>query len=169
MARKEESIATNEPHILVIEGPNLNLLGEREPGIYGPMTLEILHLALEEEAHHMGVKISFFQSNHEGALIDRIHDARVEGVNGIIINGAGLSHTSVSLRDALSGVALPYIEVHISNVHSREEFRHYSYLSAKASGIIVGLGVDGYRLALLGMVRILRPPERDWKGEKMPE
>lgn len=141
--------------ILVLQGPNLNLLGQREPGIYGTTTLEELHLQLEEKAADMGLDIQFFQSNSEGALIDRIHEARLEEVDGIIINAGGLTHTSVSLADALASVVIPYIEIHISNVHARESFRHHSYLSAGASGIIVGFGMAGYDLSLDGIVNIL--------------
>lgn len=164
MVTKREGLGVSHMHILVLQGPNLNLLGEREKGVYGLMTLEDLHLQLLEDAGSMGVKISFFQSNHEGALIDRIHDARVEGVDGVIINPGGLTHTSVSLRDALVGTVLPFIEVHISNVYAREEFRHHSFLSAKAAGVIAGLGGEGYRLALQGLVHILEGRKGEGKG-----
>ncbi len=157
MSVKKEGLQTENLHLLVLQGPNLNLLGEREKGIYGLKTLEDIHLRLMEEAQTYGVKLSFFQSNHEGALIDRIHDARVEGINGIIINAGGLTHTSVSLRDALSGTAIPFIEIHVTNVHARESFRHNSYLSPIAAGIVVGFGSMGYSLALQGMIRLLEP------------
>ncbi len=134
--------------ILILNGPNLNLLGTREPQVYGHTTLAMIEAELTKIAADAGEKASCFQSNHEGALIDRIHAARTDGTRFIIINPGGLTHTSVALRDALAGVALPFIEVHISNVHQREEFRHHSFLSAVASGVIVGLGVNGYRLAL---------------------
>jgi 3-dehydroquinate dehydratase-2 len=135
-------------HLLLLNGPNLNLLGTREPEVYGRTTLSDIEQELQALATAAGARLSCFQSNHEGALIDRIHAARTEGVEAIVINPGGLTHTSVALRDALAGVALPFIEVHISNVHRREPFRHHSYLSDIALGTIVGLGVAGYRLAL---------------------
>jgi 3-dehydroquinate dehydratase II len=134
--------------LLVLHGPNLNLLGTREPQVYGHTTLPQIDAELAQLAANAGVKLESFQSNHEGALIDRIHAARSDGTHFIIINPAGLTHTSVALRDALAGVALPFIEVHISNIHQREAFRHHSYLSSVAVGVICGLGVNGYRLAL---------------------
>jgi 3-dehydroquinate dehydratase II len=134
--------------LLVIHGPNLNLLGSREPEVYGHETLPQIEAELAQMAANGGSKLESFQSNHEGALIDRIHAARGDGTRFIIINPGGLTHTSVALRDALAGVALPFIEVHISNIHQREAFRHHSYLSAVAVGVICGLGVNGYRLAL---------------------
>ena len=134
--------------ILVLNGPNLNLLGTREPHIYGAETLPQVEAELVKIAADAGVKLQALQSNHEGVLIDRIHAARTDGCRFIIINPGGLTHTSVALRDALAGVAIPFIEVHISNVHRRETFRHHSYLSELAAGVIVGLGVNGYRLAL---------------------
>jgi 3-dehydroquinate dehydratase-2 len=137
---------------LVLNGPNLNLLGTREPQIYGAETLADLHQRLEREAAELGVQVACFQSNHEGELIDRIHAARLDGTRAIIINPGGLTHTSVVLRDALAGVALPVVEVHISNVHRREAFRHHSYVSAVAEGVIAGLGLDGYSAALRYLV-----------------
>ncbi len=134
--------------ILVLNGPNLNLLGTREPHIYGSTTLPQIEAELVQLAANAGAKLHALQSNHEGVLIDRIHAARSDDTNFIIINPGGLTHTSVALRDALAGVALPFIELHLSNVHQREEFRHHSYLSAIAVGVICGLGVNGYRLAL---------------------
>jgi len=134
--------------ILVLNGPNLNLLGTREPQIYGADTLPQIEAELTQIAANAGMKLQALQSNHEGALIDRIHAARTDGTRFIIINPGGLTHTSVALRDALAGVALPFVEVHISNVHKREAFRHHSFLSEIAAGVIVGLGVNGYRLAL---------------------
>ncbi|BBB68772.1 3-dehydroquinate dehydratase 1 [Undibacterium sp. YM2] len=134
--------------LLLLNGPNLNLLGTREPATYGATTLAEIEVAAQEQAKIAGAELSFFQSNHEGALIDRIHAARNEQVDAIIINPGGLTHTSVALRDALAGVAIPFIEVHISNVHQREAFRHHSYLSAIAKGVICGLGTEGYRLAI---------------------
>ncbi len=134
--------------ILVLHGPNLNLLGTREPEVYGSVTLDQINAELTKIAADAGATLSSFQSNHEGALIDRVQAARLDGTVFIIINPAALTHTSVGLRDALAGVAIPFIEVHLSNVHRREAFRHHSYFSDLAEGVIVGLGADGYRLAL---------------------
>jgi len=134
--------------VLLLNGPNLNLLGTREPGIYGAETLADVERAFRADAEGRGLQPDTFQSNHEGALIDRIHAARGEGVKFIVINPGAFTHTSVAIRDALAGVAIPFIEVHISNVHKREPFRHHSYLSDIAEGVIVGLGTQGYRLAL---------------------
>jgi len=134
--------------ILVLHGPNLNLLGTREPGVYGLTTLAQIDEELVKMAANAGAKLHSFQSNHEGSLIDRIHAAREDGTGHVIINPGGLTHTSVALRDALAGVALPFIEVHLSNIHRREPFRHHSYLSDLALGVICGLGANGYRLAL---------------------
>lgn len=144
--------------ILVLNGPNLNLLGSREPEVYGATTLGMIEADLTQIAADAGVELHCFQSNHEGALIDRIHAARSDGTSFMIINPGGLTHTSVALRDALAGVALPFIEVHISNVHARETFRHHSYLSAIAVGVICGLGVNGYRLALQHALSLRPPP-----------
>jgi 3-dehydroquinate dehydratase II len=134
--------------ILLLNGPNLNLLGTREPHIYGSLTLADVEQAFSQLAHSLGTSAQCFQSNHEGLLIDRIHAARLDGTQGIVINPGGLTHTSVALRDALAGVALPLVEVHISNVHKREAFRHHSYISGIAEGVIAGLGVLGYQMAL---------------------
>lgn len=135
-------------NLLLLNGPNLNLLGSREPEVYGNDTLaDVVHSA-QVQAEAAGVRLTSFQSNHEGDLIDRIHAAKQEGIDMIVINPGGLTHTSVALRDALAGTAIPFIEVHISNVHRREPFRHRSYLSDIAIGVICGLGVDGYRLAI---------------------
>lgn len=135
-------------NILLLNGPNLNLLGTREPGVYGSSTLADVERTATAQATAAGATISCFQSNHEGALIDRIHAARTESVDMIVINPGGLTHTSVALRDALAGVAIPFIEVHISNVHQREAFRHHSCLSGIALGVLCGFGVEGYRMAL---------------------
>lgn len=135
-------------HILLLNGPNLNLLGSREPAVYGSTTLSDVERAAQAQAEQAGWRFSCLQSNHEGVLIDRIHAAKTEAIDAIIINPGGLTHTSVALRDALAGVAIPFVEVHISNVYQRESFRHHSFLSALAQGVICGLGVDGYRLAL---------------------
>jgi 3-dehydroquinate dehydratase II len=134
--------------ILVLHGPNLNLLGTREPQVYGSTTLDQINAELEKIAADAGAKLDAFQSNHEGALIDRVQAARLDGTHFIVINPGAFTHTSVALRDALAGVAIPFIEVHLSNVHRREPFRHHSYFSDLAEGVIVGLGADGYRLAL---------------------
>lgn len=134
--------------ILVLHGPNLNLLGTREPQVYGSATLAQIDSDLAKTAEEAGVMLHSLQSNHEGTLIDRIHQARLDGTDFIVINPAGLTHTSVALRDALAAVDLPFIEVHLSNIHRREPFRHHSYLSDLAVGVICGLGADGYRLAL---------------------
>ena len=138
--------------ILVVHGPNLNLLGTREPEVYGRQTLADIDAQLVALGLELGAEVATFQSNHEGALIDRIHQARVEGVAGILINPGGLTHTSVALRDALAAVAIPAIEVHLSNVHAREEFRHHSYISGIVLGQICGLGAQGYQLALHGLL-----------------
>ena len=134
--------------ILLVNGPNLNLLGTREPGVYGNATLADIEQAALAQAQAAGAELACFQSNHEGALIDRIQQARHEHVSAIVINPGGLTHTSVALRDALSAVAIPFIEVHISNIHQREDFRHHSFLSAIARGTVCGFGVDGYRVAI---------------------
>ncbi len=146
--RKTASRPTERSRILVIHGPNLNLLGTREPEHYGRLTLADINLGLVKFAENAGVELETFQSNHEGALIERIHAAREQGVRAIIINPAAYTHTSVALRDALAGVAIPFIEVHLSNVHAREAFRQHSYFSDLAIGVICGLGHEGYRLAL---------------------
>jgi 3-dehydroquinate dehydratase-2 len=134
--------------ILALHGPNLNLLGTREPHIYGSTTLADINLALQETCKARGHHLLSLRSNAEYELIERIHDAAKEGVNFILINPAAFTHTSVALRDALAGVAIPFIEVHISNVFAREPFRHHSYLSDIARGVVCGLGVQGYQLAL---------------------
>ncbi|MGB1270442.1 MAG: type II 3-dehydroquinate dehydratase [Endozoicomonas sp.] len=134
--------------ILVLNGPNLNLLGTREPGVYGATTLDQINQHLAAIAVGLGHQLDSYQSNAEHLLIERIHQAGSEGVDFIIINPAAFTHTSVGLRDALLGVAIPFIEVHLSNIHRREPFRHHSYFSDVAEGIIVGLGPKGYELAL---------------------
>jgi 3-dehydroquinate dehydratase-2 len=134
--------------ILLLNGPNLNLLGMREPDVYGTSTLTDIERAAVAQAAAAGANLACFQSNHEGALIDRIHEAKNERIDAIIINPGGLTHTSVALRDALAGVNIPFIEVHISNVYKRETFRHHSYLSSIAVGVISGLGIAGYQSAI---------------------
>ena len=136
------------PRILLLHGPNLNLLGTREPEKYGSTTLDQLEASLTARAAIAGFHLDCLQSNHEGVLVDRIHAARTDGTVACIINAGALTHTSVALRDAFAGASLAFLEVHITNVHAREEFRHHSYLSAVARGIIVGFGVRGYDLAL---------------------
>lgn len=133
--------------ILLINGPNLNLLGAREPHIYGTTTLADVEESCKSHAASLGAALETFQSNHEGAIIDRIHAARTQ-VDGIIINPGGFTHTSVAIRDALLGTEIPFIELHVTNVHAREPWRHHSYLCDKAVGIIAGLGVFGYRVAV---------------------
>jgi len=134
--------------ILVLNGPNLNLLGTREPEVYGTETLADIDNKLIREASTAGHQLACFQSNAEYQLIERIHSARDEGIDFIVINPAAFTHTSVAIRDALLGVDIPFIEVHLSNVHSREPFRHHSYLSDVAVGVICGLGSQGYQFAL---------------------
>ncbi len=143
--------------ILVVNGPNLNLLGTREPGHYGRDTLADIQARLVAGAEAAGHRLSFIQSNAEHALIDAIHNAGREGVGFIIINPAAFTHTSIALRDALLGVAIPFIEVHLSNVHAREPFRAHSYFSDVAVGVISGLGAQGYDLALLAALARLEP------------
>lgn len=135
-------------NILVLHGPNLNLLGTREPEVYGRTTLDEINNKLAAQAQKNGAKLTSFQSNTEGALVDRVHQARTDGTDFIIINPAAFTHTSVALRDALAAVAIPFVEVHLSNVHAREAFRKESYFSDIAIGVISGLGATGYELAL---------------------
>ncbi|MBS9439633.1 type II 3-dehydroquinate dehydratase [Photorhabdus noenieputensis] len=141
-------------HILLLNGPNLNMLGTREPDIYGNLTLDDIVSKLSEEAYQSGVKFSHLQSNAEFELINRIHSAQ-GNTDFILINPAAFTHTSVALRDALLTVKIPFIEIHLSNVHAREPFRHHSYLSDLAVGVICGLGVDGYSFALQAAVNRL--------------
>jgi 3-dehydroquinate dehydratase-2 len=140
--------ANRKARILVLHGPNLNLLGRREPEIYGRTTLADIHETMEARARAHGVQIESYQSNSEGELIDRIQAAAAEGIEFIIINPGAYSHTSIAIPDALKAVAIPFVEVHISNIHARESFRHHSHFSAGAAGVICGLGVQGYELAL---------------------
>lgn len=141
------------PTILVIHGPNLNMLGKREPQVYGSTTLHDIDTALSEQGTNAGVTVTSFQSNHEGAIVDRIQEA-FGNVNGVIINPAAFTHTSVALRDALLLLDVPIIEVHISNIHKREPFRHHSYIADIATGQVVGLGARGYLLALEAMISL---------------
>lgn len=142
--------------ILVLHGPNLNLLGLREPGIYGATTLDDINRNLTQTAIAAGHHLQTLQSNAEYELIDRIHDARKEGVDFIIINPAAFTHTSVALRDALLGVDIPFIEVHLSNVHKREAFRHHSYFSDVAQGVVCGFGATSYDLALQAALALVK-------------
>jgi len=134
--------------VLVINGPNLNTLGAREPEIYGSTTLAEIEDGLRAQASAAGLSLDTFQSNHEGEIIDRLHAARTDGTRFVIINPGAFTHTSVAIRDAFAAVAIPFVEVHISNVHAREEFRRHSYLSDLAVGVMTGFGVQGYALAL---------------------
>lgn len=159
-SNKTNATANQYPIILVLHGPNLNLLGTREPEIYGHATLADIHAAMEAQAHSRGVHLESFQSNHEGELIDRVQSARTQGVAYIIINPAGYTHTSVALRDALAAVAIPFIEVHLSNIHTRETFRRHSFFSEIATGVIAGLGAQGYSLALDAALAQLNIPDK---------
>jgi len=141
--------------ILVLHGPNLNLLGQREPEVYGRQTLADINMSLSLLAGELGVLVETFQSNHEGALIDRMHAASSDGFAGIIINPGGLTHTSVALRDAISSIGLPVIEAHLSNIHARESFRQHSYVAGVVVGQISGFGAMSYHLALRGMFALL--------------
>jgi 3-dehydroquinate dehydratase-2 len=143
------------PRILVLNGPNLNLLGTREPAIYGAETLAGLTTRLEGLARAAGASLVAFQSNAEHDLIEQVHGAKAAGIDAIVLNAGAYTHTSIALLDALAGVAIPFYEVHISNVYAREAFRHHSYLSAIAAGVIVGCGVTGYELALTAALRRL--------------
>lgn len=157
-SKSADSAPPPQNRILVLHGPNLNLLGTREPEIYGRTTLADIHTAMDARARADGTIVESFQSNHEGQLIDRVQAAAVEGVRFIIINPAGYTHTSVALRDALAAVAIPYVEVHLSNIHAREAFRHHSYFSDRAAGVICGLGAYGYMAALEFALSQLRKP-----------
>ncbi|MFD1701487.1 type II 3-dehydroquinate dehydratase [Methylopila henanensis] len=144
------------PVVFVLNGPNLNLLGLREPAIYGSATLADVEQIARRAGESLGLAIDFRQSNHEGDLVDWIQEARTKAV-GLVINAGALTHTSVAIHDAVRAVGLPMIEVHLSNVHARESFRHHSYLSPVAAGVIVGLGADGYDFALQALARRLLP------------
>ena len=141
--------------LLLINGPNLNLVGKREPSIYGSQTLEDIQEELLTLANELGANLKFFQSNSEGEMIDCIQNS-VGSIDGILINAGAYTHTSIALRDALLGVAIPYVEVHLSNIYSREEFRHKSFLSDKALGLVCGFGANSYQLALKGIVSHLK-------------
>lgn len=143
--------------ILILNGPNLNMLGQREPEIYGSETLADLEAYCQDVAFDLGLQLSFRQSNHEGVLIDWLQAAKGEGARAVILNPGGLTHSSVSLRDAVSAVALPTVEVHISNIYKRESFRHHSYISGVAQGTVAGLGLFGYEAALRYLAGVLEP------------
>ncbi len=151
--KSKDRIRQGSKKILVLHGPNLNLLGTREPGIYGRETLALINRRLITQGKAAGATVTCFQSNHEGELIDRVQLAKKQQVTAIIINPAGFTHTSVALRDALAGVAIPFVEVHLSNIHAREPFRSHSYFSDLAAGTICGLGSQGYELALQSILR----------------
>ena len=144
--------------ILVLHGPNLNLLGEREPAVYGNTTLTQINQRLDQMSRERGHHLLYMQSNAEYELIERVQDARHEGVNFILINPAAFTHTSVALRDALAAVEIPFIEIHLSNTHAREEFRQHSYFSDLAQGVICGLGAQGYDFGLQAAMNILEQP-----------
>lgn len=146
--QKNSSAKPKKARLLVLHGPNLNLLGTREPEVYGRVTLDEINRALALRAGAADVDLETFQSNHEGALIERVHAARDQSIRYIVINPAGYTHTSVALRDALAATGIPFVEVHLSNVHAREPFRRHSYFSDLAIGVIAGLGHEGYMLAL---------------------
>ncbi len=145
--------------ILVLHGPNLNLLGEREPGIYGSTTLADINQELEQIARDRGHHLLSMQSNAEYELVERVQEARREGIHFILINPAAFTHTSVALRDALAAVEIPFIEIHLSNVHAREEFRRHSYFSDLARGVICGLGAQGYALGLQAALQFIEQPD----------
>ncbi len=153
-----QALAVSTVDILLLNGPNLNLLGSREPHIYGSDSLSTIEQRLIHMASAAQLNMVCFQSNSEGTLIDRIHLSRQEQVRYILINPGGLTHTSVALRDALVGVSIPFIEIHLSNIHAREPFRHHSFLSDKAAGVVVGFGAFGYEMALMSCIRQLSQP-----------
>ena len=142
--------------VLVINGPNLNALGTREPEIYGATTLAEIEAALVAQGAAADLEVDTFQSNHEGAIVDRLHAARTDGTRFVVINPGAFTHTSVAIRDAFAAVAIPFCEVHISNVHAREEFRRHSYLSDLAVGVLAGFGATGYTMALDYVIQRLR-------------
>jgi 3-dehydroquinate dehydratase-2 len=151
--------------IAVLHGPNLNLLGSREPEVYGRQTLDDVNAALGVLARELGVQAEAYQSNHEGQLVDFVQQAAGR-VDGFVVNAGAYTHTSIALRDALAGVARPYVEVHVSNVFARERFRHRSYLAGNAVGVVSGFGLDSYRMGFRGLVEFLRGREEKQEEEK---
>lgn len=152
-ASPDPTTAPEQTRLLVLHGPNLNLLGTREPRYYGSTTLAEINRALVQRAERAGVVLETFQSNHEGALIERVHAAREQNIRYMIINPAAYTHTSIALRDAVAGSGIAFVEVHLSNIHAREPFRHHSHFSDLAIGVICGLGSEGYLLALEYLLR----------------
>lgn len=148
------------PKVIVLNGPNLNLLGQREPAVYGSATLADVDALCRTTAERLGLQAECLQSNHEGVLIDALHAAgrgvKSGEVVGVVLNAGAYTHTSVALHDAIKGAEVPVVEVHISNVHAREAFRHHSFISPAAAGIVVGFGIEGYALAIEGLVRKVR-------------
>lgn len=140
--------------VVVLHGPNLNLLGKREPGVYGSATLDDISAALAERAEALGLIVESHQSNHEGALVDRLHEAQARGASAVILNAGAYTHTSVALLDAIRAIDVPVIEVHLSNPHAREAFRHTSWIAPAAKGTIAGFGADSYLLALEAAARL---------------
>lgn len=163
-----KSAPSLHPHVLVLHGPNLNLLGSREPGHYGLATLDDINRALVGRGEAAGAHVETFQHNHEGALIDRVHQAARDHVDFIVINPAAYTHSSIALRDALAATTIPFVEVHLSNIYARDSFRHHSYFSDLAVGVVSGLGAYGYELALEYALRHLqnRTPHGSQKTEK---
>ena len=157
--RRQGTRVTTARTVLVLNGPNLNLLGSREPGVYGTATLADVEALCREEAARYGLAVEARQSNHEGELVDWVQEAGRRFADGeavgVVLNAGAYTHTSVALRDAIAGTGVPVVEVHVSNVHAREDFRHHSYLSPVAAGIVAGFGVDGYALAVAGLARRL--------------
>lgn len=150
--------------ILILHGPNLDLLGRREPEVYGRFTLSDVDAAVRERAASLGIEVRSVQSNHEGELINAVHQAHAQGFAGAVVNAAAYSHSSIALRDALLGVDLPFVEVHLSNIHAREPFRHRSVLADRAVGVVLGLGISSYTLGLEGLVARLRAAQSDRPG-----
>ena len=147
-------------NILLVHGPNLNLLGKRQPEIYGTQTLDNINHYLIQVAQKQGIELKTFQSNHEGEIVSKI-GANIDWANGILINPAAYTHTSIAIRDALSAVSIPVIEIHLSNIYKREDFRHHSYVSPIAVGVICGFGNHSYELALNAMINILQQIEKE--------
>ncbi|KAK8016881.1 catabolic 3-dehydroquinase [Apiospora rasikravindrae] len=148
-------------NLLLINGPNLNLLGTREPHIYGSTTLPDVEAAARQQAAGLSISLATFQSNHEGAIVDRIQAARDEGIDAIVINPGAFTHTSVAIRDALLGVGIPYVELHVSNVHAREEWRRHSYFTDKAVAMVCGMGVYGYTAAIEFAARHMKTASKE--------